>query len=51
VLWALALGGEQGVAALLAGLTEGTLRCLQACGATSVDDLDPGVLHRIERRC
>lgn len=47
VLWALATGGTDGVAALLSELTADTARAMALCGARSVDELDPDLVVRV----
>lgn len=46
VVWALATGGRDGVAALLGELTGDVMRALTLCGARSVDELDPSMVVR-----
>jgi len=44
VLWGLATGGEQGVAAVLEGFTEETARAFALCGARTVDEVTGDLL-------
>lgn len=46
VIWALATGGSEGVAALLDELTADTARAMALCGARSVEELDPSAVVR-----
>lgn len=47
VVWALAAGGADGVAALLDDLTGDVARSMALCGARSVDELDPSMVVRL----
>ncbi len=46
VLWGLATGGADGVAAVLTELTEEVVRALMLCGAATLDDVDADLLVR-----
>lgn len=46
VIWALATGGADGVAALLGELTADTARAMALCGARTVDELDRDLVTR-----
>jgi 4-hydroxymandelate oxidase len=44
VLWALAVGGEQGVAAVLQELTEEFTRAMMLCGAKTLGDIERSLI-------
>jgi 4-hydroxymandelate oxidase len=46
VLWALAVGGEEGVRSFLTWLADDVRRCLALCGARRVADLQPDLIAR-----
>lgn len=44
VLWGLAVGGEQGAAAVLEELTQELTRAMMLCGAKSIDEIDRSLI-------